>query len=180
MTRNGRRLGGFAALCLLSTVLSAAAQPPDAALMELSFTRVAVWAGEEAALPIYLVSESNYHEPFQITLEFSADQLSFQKIQSAYLADRAKWTMGATLKNHPEKGNRRILQIDVTPGQATFFPSGAVAHAHFLVAAGSRDGDILLDAALVAPLSASPVPTPGPAKITVISALLYGCFFYMH
>lgn len=162
------------------TLISALQPAPQGAGMELSFPRVAVKAGETAALPIYLVSSENYHEPFQVTLEFSPAELTFQKIERAYLADRAKWTIAAEVKPHPEKQDLRILQIDITPGQAAFFPSGAVAHAHFTVAANRADGDILLGAALIAPTGSSPVPAPEAAKVTVFTTPVFGCFFYMH
>jgi hypothetical protein len=148
--------------------------------MELSFPRVAVKPGETAALPIYLVSSGNYHEPFRITLEFQKGELTFQKIERAYLAERAKWIIAAAVKAHAEKEELNILQIDITPGQASFFPSGAVAHAHFTVAADRPAGDIVLASALVAPVGAPPVPPTDAAKITVFTTPIFGCFFYMH
>lgn len=180
MTPKGHRLG-LTALCLLSAAASAAAQPAKgAAPMELSFPRVAVLAGDEAALPIYLVSDSVYTEPFQITLEFPTAQLSFVKVQSDYLADRAKWTLVARVEAHPEKNEVSVLRIDLTPDPTTFFPSGGVAHAHFLVDPSTEAGDILLSATMTAPLGAAPAPAPDMPKITVLSTLVFGCFFYMH
>jgi hypothetical protein len=165
---------------VLMMLVSVAFQAADTVPMKLSFERVAVSAGEEAALPIYLVSNDIYRERFQITLEFPSNELTFQKVERDYLAEKANWTIAATVKDHPDRKDRRILKIDVTPGDARFFPSGSVAHANFVVAKDHSDGDILLDAALVAPSSARPVPAAEPAKITVISKPAFGCFFYMH
>lgn len=164
-------------LVLASVAVSVHA--PQAA-MELSFSRVAVKPGESAALPIYLVSSQAYPQPFQITLDFAAGELTFQKIEIAYLAARAKWTIRGAVRAHPEKSDRRILQIDITPVASTFFPSGAVAHAHFLVDKKQANGEILLQAALRAPAAAPPVRSPEPAKITVFTTPIFGCFFYMH
>lgn len=162
-------------------LLSAASQAGTGnAGMELSFERVAVLAGEEAALPIYLVSSGNPREPFHITLEFSSGELTFQKVERAYLAEKAGWQLKAAVRDHPERKGRRILQIHVDPGEAPFFPSGGVAHAHFVVAKTQGEGDILLDAALAAPTSSKPVPTAQPAKISVIKTAVFGCFLYMH
>jgi len=166
-------------LLVLLTLLSAQRASGDVR-MELSFSRVAVKAGESAALPIYLVSPANYQEPFQITLEFSDRQLTFQKVEADYLAQKAKWTIGATVTVHPDKPDSRILRIDIKPGESKFFPSGGVAHAHFLVSKDSLDGDILLNAALIAPVASEPVSAAAPAKITVFTTAVYGCFFYMH
>lgn len=148
--------------------------------MELSFTRVAVMPGQPAAVPIYLVADEPYAEPFQMTLEFPSAALTFQKVVSDYLAERARWTIRADTRAHPEKPGWRILQIDITPGSAAFFPSGLVAHAHFLVNKVQKDGDILLPAALRTPALAAAVTAAAPAKITVQSTPVYGCFFYMH
>ena len=169
------------ALVLVAALGSAASQAQAArAPMELSFDRATAKAGEPVALPVYVVSDANYQEPFQITLEFPQGQLTFQKIEPDYLAERAKWKMSGAVVDHPGKADRRILRIDVTPGGSTFFPSGLVAHAHFLVTGGTPDGDIVLDAALVAPSGSNPVPTTEPAKITVFTTPVFACFFYMH
>jgi hypothetical protein len=148
--------------------------------MELSFTRVAVVPGQSAALPIYLVADDPYREPFQITLEYRSADLTFEKVVADYLAEKAKWTMGAAARDHPEKSGWRVVQIDIIPGSAAFFPSGLVAHAHFLVNKTRKDGDILLAAALRAPAGAVPVASVLPGKITVQSTPVFGCFFYMH
>ena len=157
---------------------AAASQQPKP--MELSFTRVAVMPGRSAALPIYLVADDPYGEPFQITLEFPSGVLTFEKVVTDYLAEKAGWTMRGEARAHPEKRGWRILQIDVTPGSAAFFPSGLVAHAHFLVNKTQKDGDITLPAALRAPARATPVASAEPAKISVQSTPVFGCFFYMH
>jgi hypothetical protein len=166
---------------LLSLLLSAAYQQPLASPpMELSFARVAVLAGEAAALPIYLIAEDNYREAFQITLEFSPAELTFQKVDRAYLAEKANWKLTATVRDHLARKDRRVVQIDVEPGDAKFFPSGNVAHAHFLVARDRPDGDILVDATLAAPASSNPLPSAEPGKITVYTTPVFACFFYMH
>lgn len=170
----------FSVLLLLPLLSIAPQRASDDARMELSFSRVAARAGESAALPIYLISRENYHEPFSITLEFSAAALTFEKVETAYLAQRAKWTVTATVEDHAEKEKTRIVRIDIQPGQATFFPSGAVAYAHFRVAKDRADGDILLNAALTAPMNSTVVPSDEPAKITVFTTPVFGCFFYMH
>ena len=167
-------------LLLVLAALTSPMQTSQDAPMELSFSRVVVKPGESAALPIYLVSEKTYTEPFQITLEFTAGELTFQKIETAYLAKKAKWSVSAAAAAHPDKSDKRVLKIAITPGQSSFFPSGAVAHAHFLVNKNRREGDILLEAALLAPPSAPRVASAEPAKITVRSTPVFGCFFYMH
>lgn len=164
-------------LTLLPQAPQAAAVAPP---MELSFTRVIVAPGASAALPIYLVANEVYREPFQITLEYGDRELKFEKVALAYLSERAKWKVTGSVKPHPEKPDRRVLRIDITPGESTFFPSGAVAHAHFLVSKDTRVGDVLLDAALIAPAGSTPVTASKPAKIIVSTTPIFGCFFYMH
>ena len=162
------------------TLLTQTPQGAVAAPMELSFTRVIVAPGASAALPIYLVANDVYREPFQIALEYGDKQVKFEKVELAYLAERAKWKVTGSVKPHPEKPDRRVLLIDVVPDASTFFPSGAVAHAHFLVSKDIKVGDVLLDAALIAPTGSSPVSTAKPAKIIVSTTPIFGCFFYMH
>lgn len=166
--------------CALIVTLAAALLAPPQQPMELSFTRVVVLPGQAAALPIYLVADEPYTEAFQITLEFPAAALTFQKVTTDYLAEKAKWTIRGVARAHPDKPGWRILQIDVVPGSVAFFPSGLVAHAHFLVKKTQKDGDILLPAALRAPLTAAPVAAQLAAKITVQTVPVFGCFFYMH
>jgi hypothetical protein len=55
-----------------------------------------------------------------------------------------------------------------------------VAHAHFLVSRDATDGDIVLDAALIAPLGSKPVASTESAKVTVFTTPVFACFFYMH
>ena len=148
--------------------------------MELSFTRVIVAPGASAALPIYLVANEVYREPFQITLEYGDKEVKFEKVALAYLSERAKWKITGSVRPHPEKPDRRVLLIDIVPEASTFFPSGAVAHAHFLVNKDTKVGDVLLDAALIAPAGSTPVATQKPAKIIVSTTPIFGCFFYMH
>jgi hypothetical protein len=167
---------------LLWLAVFASAFPARAAAagMELSFERVAVKAGETAALPIYLVSETNYAEPFRITLEFPAAELTFETLEIAYLAEKAGWKVTGSAIDHPDKKDVRIVRMDVQPGEPKFFPSGLVAHARFAVAKDHPDGDILLPAQLIAPVSGPPVASKEPGKITVITNAAFGCFFYMH
>jgi hypothetical protein len=173
-------MSAFAIAFSFSMALGSVAQPAGAAPMELSFDRATAKPGESVALPVYLVSDANHQEPFQITLEFPERHLTFEEVELDYLAERAKWTMSASVADHPENSGRRILRIEIKPGGSDFFPSGLVAHAHFAVAAGTPDGDILLAGALVAPLGSRPVPTQEAPRITVATAAMFGCFFYMH
>lgn len=171
----------MAAGIVLAAALWCAVQgPAPGAPMELSFGRAAVKAGETATLPIYLVSDVNYQAPFQITLEFPHPLLTFEKIEPDYLAQRAKWTFQARVEPHPRDPARRILRIDVTPGASSFFPSGGIAHAHFLVGQDAPDGDIPIASALIAPIGAPPAVPEEAAKITVFTTPIFGCFFYMH
>jgi hypothetical protein len=165
---------------LVLTLLSAGQQTPSGTRIELSFTRVIVQPGKPAALPIYLVADDVYPGPLQVTLEFDDKQLKFQKVELAYLSIRAKWKVTGSVKPHPDKTDRRVLQIDLVPDPSTYFPSGAVAHAHFLVSKSVQKGAVLLDAALVAPAGSRPVAAAEPAKIIVTTEPLFGCFFYMH
>jgi hypothetical protein len=168
------------ALVLLTLLPQAPQGAAAAAPMELSFTRVIVAPGATAALPVYLVANDVYREPFQITLEFPDRNLKFEKVELAYLSERAKWKISGSVKPHPEKSDRQVLLIDVVPDASTFFPSGAVAHAHFLVSKETKVGDVLLDAALIAPAGSTPMSTAKPAKIIVSTTPIFGCFFYMH
>jgi hypothetical protein len=168
------------ALIVVAAVAAGGPQTAGPPPLELSFERATAKAGESAAIPIYLVSDTNYQEPFQITLEYSASRLTFQKVEPDYLAERAKWKLSASESDHPGKPGRRIVRIDVTPGGSSFFPSGLVARAHFVVSKDTPDGDIPLDAALVAPRGSTPVATATPAKVTVFTTPVFACFFYMH
>jgi hypothetical protein len=148
--------------------------------MELSFDRVSVKAGEQAAFPISVVADGNPQEPFQIVLQFPSAHLTFVKLEPGYLAKRANWTLAAAVKDHPDKQGVRIIVIDVKPGGGSFFPSGIIAHAHFDVAARTPDGDIPIEGALNLPPSSTTIAAAEPGKITVFTVAAFGCFFYMH
>jgi hypothetical protein len=167
-------------LVLLTMLAGPPQERPGKPPIELSFDRVSVRAGEEAAFPISLVSDANPQEPFQIRLQFPAAQLTFQRLEPGYLAKKANWTLTATVKDDPETEGVRVLQIDARPGGAAFFPSGVVAYARFLVVPGTSDGDLAIAGALILPPSSTPVAAAEPGKINVFTTPVFGCFFYMH
>jgi hypothetical protein len=168
------------ALVLLTLLAGPSQERPDKPPLELSFDRVSVRAGEEAALPISVVSAGNPQDPFQIVLKFPAARLTFLKLETGYLAKKANWTLAAIVNDHPDLQGIRVVQIDVKPADARFFPSGVIAYAHFQVAAGTDDGDIMIDGALIAPTSSTPIAAAEAGKITVFTTPVFGCFFYMH
>jgi hypothetical protein len=172
------------ALCLCAFLVVAAqqAEMPAAAqaVPTLSFQRIAVKAGETAALPVYLVSEENYEQPMQVTVEFPKTHLTFEKVERDYLAEKANWKITATASDHPQKKDIGLVKVDIDPGPAKFFPSGLVARVYFQVAKGTPDGDILLTGALAAPASSKAVALSAPAKISVFTNAVFACFFYMH
>ncbi len=148
--------------------------------IELSFSRATARAGEQVSLPIYLKSDDNIREAFQLTLRFSPSQLTYEALESGYLARRAGWVLSAELKNAPEGESPRELKITVQPGTSDFFPSGLIAQARFLVTDGLPDGDLILQGSLERLSGANQTLQEVPAKITVYSQLMYACFFYMH
>ena len=148
--------------------------------IELSFSRATARAGEQVALPIYLKSDDNIREAFQLTLRFSPSQLTYEALESGYLARKAGWVLSAKLKNAPEGESPRELKITVQPGTSDFFPSGLIAQARFLVTDGVPDGDIVLQGSLERLSGENQTLQEVPAKITVYSQLMYACFFYMH
>ena len=155
-------------------------QPIATSWMKLSFSRVSGRAGEEVALPIYLLSNANGKEPFKILIPFLASQATFKELETGLLARKAGWTLGAQVKEGEEDPDTKILEIAVRPGEASFFPSGVVAYVHFVIGEHVPQGDIILDASLE-PSGTAPFEVKAePGKITVYTEAIYGCFFYMH
>ncbi len=167
-------------LLLLLTMLAGSQPGPGKPPIELSFDRVSARAGDEVRFPISLVSDFNSQEPFQILLPFPASALTFVKVETGYLASEAAWTFAAAAKDHPTKAGTRVVQIDVKPGGAAFFPSGVVAYVVFKVTEGAHDGDIPIEGSLVLPPSSTPIAAAEPGRINVFTKALFGCFFYMH
>ncbi len=148
--------------------------------MELSFSRATARAGEQVALPIYLKSDDNIREAFQLTLRFSPSQLTYEALESGYLARKAGWVLSAELQKAPEGESPRELKITVQPGTSDFFPSGLIAQASFLVADGVADGDIVVQGYLERLSGANQTLQEVSTHIRVYSQLMYACFFYMH
>lgn len=148
--------------------------------MELSFSRATARAGEQVALPIYLKSDDNIREAFQLTLRFSPSQLTYEALESGYLARRAGWVLSAELKKAPEGESPRELTITVRPGTSDFFPSGLIAQARFLVTDDVPDGDIVVHGSLERLSGANQTIQEVLTHIRVYSQLMYACFFYMH
>ncbi len=148
--------------------------------MELSFSRATARAGEQVALPIYLKSDDNIREAFQLTLRFSPAQLLYEGLESGYLARKAGWVLTAELKKAPDEESPRELKITVQPGTSDFFPSGLIAQARFLVKDGVSDGPIVVQGSLERLSGANQTIQEVPTHIRVYSQLMYACFFYMH
>ncbi|MDA2934421.1 hypothetical protein MYX82_08760 [Acidobacteria bacterium AH-259-D05] len=148
--------------------------------MELSFSRATARAGEKVALPIYLKSDDNIRESFQLTLRFSPGQLLYEGLESGYLARKAGWVLTAELKKAPDEESPRELNITVQPGGADFFPSGLIAQAYFVIMNGVPDGHIVVHGSLERLSGANQTIQEVPTHITVYSEAIYGCLFYMH
>lgn len=171
------------ALLLISSLAAAFAEQAreaEAPRLELSFSRASGRAGEEVALPIFVTSNANVKEPFKIVLKYPAAQLRYKELETGLLARKAGWTLRARLEPTPNERDLSLLEIDVVPGDAKFFPSGAIAYAHFVILEGASDGELLLEASLEIGGATEIAVETEPAKITVYSKLIYSCFFYMH
>ena len=154
----------------------------DIPFLELSFGQPRGRAGEEVGLPISVTSDANLEEPFKITLSFSPTQLTFKKLKTGLLALKAGWTLHPLLKEAWTEDDTSVLEISVAPNESKFFPSGIIAYAYFGILETVPNGDIILDSSLQ-PAGTAPFQVKvkaEPAKISVYTELLYGCFFYMH
>ncbi len=166
--------------CSLAAAFAEQAKEADAPRLELSFSRASGRAGEEVALPIFVTSNANVKEPFKIILKYPTAQLSYKELETGLLARKAGWTLRARLEPASNEREASVLEIGVEPGDAKFFPSGAIAYAHFLIPEGITDGELLLEASLEIGGATEIAVETEPAKITVYSKLIYSCFFYMH
>lgn len=148
--------------------------------MELSFSRATGRAGERVALPIYLKSDDNIREPFQLTLRFFPGQLLYEGLESGYLARKAGWVLTGELKEAPDEESPRELSITVQPGGADFFPSGLIAQAYFVIMSGLPDGPVALHGSLKRLSGENRTVQEVPTHVMVYSQAMYACFFYMH
>lgn len=173
-------LSALALFLILAAPLAGQTEEADAPRLELSFGRASGRAGEEVALPIFVTSNTNVKEPFKIILKCPAAQLKYKGLEAGLLARKAGWTLRARLEPTPNERDLSLLEIDVVPGDAKFFPSGAIAYAHFVIPEGASGGELLLEASLKISGATEIAVETEPAKIAVYSKLIYSCFFYMH
>lgn len=166
----------------LAPVKASAAQQPEseAPSLELSFSRASGRPGDEVKLPIYVNSDSEVRQPFKIVLRFSPEQVTYKQFETGLLARKAGWTLQPQPKEASKDQKLASLEIEVQPGNSEFFPNGVIAYARFAIAKTAPVGDIPLEASLE-PIGSAPLKLKAePAKITVYTEAVYGCFFYMH